>query len=43
MVEMITNSYPDFTSKKDLIVKIGELLPGYVPSVSLNQDHVTRT
>lgn len=42
LVELITNGYPDFPTKKELILKIGTVVPGYVPSASLNQELITR-
>lgn len=42
LVELITHSYPDFPTKKDIILNIGKVLPDYIPSAALDQDRITR-
>ena len=38
VVEIITNCYPDFPTKRELILKISEVLSDYIPSAILEQD-----
>ena len=42
LVDLATNNYPDFSTKKELILKIGTVLTGYTPSSNLNQKKATR-
>ncbi len=42
LVDLIVNGYPDFPTKKELILKIGTVLTDYVASSSLKQKRVTR-
>lgn len=42
LVNLITHDYPDFPTKKELILKIGTVLADFIPAASLNQNKVTR-
>ena len=42
LIDLITDDFPRFPTKRDLVDCIASTLPGYIPPASINQEPITR-